>query len=301
MIAAVHLRLVPRAGGLRPLRTGGAGGTVEAMMCGRRVDEVLRLLPAVFGLCRSVQETALALALDRPAPDPAALRRDMIRDHLARLCLHLPRALDLPPMPLPPGWALGGAALRQAVFGAGGLPAPGGFARWCAAGQGLAPLVQAVAQAFAPGQGAALLPPLDPAAPFAAPPVENTLLTRHGGHPLVVEVLMTHGRGPLAHLVARLADLDALSRGEAPAARRLADGTALVPCSRGLCALRLRVTGGLVTAFDRRTPTDHLLMPGGLLDAALARLPAARAAQAPLLLAILDPCLPIVLEEPRHA
>ncbi|MGA0540981.1 hydrogenase expression/formation protein HupK [Neotabrizicola sp. VNH66] len=301
MIPALRLTLSPHAGGLRALRAGEAGPGVDAMMLGRPVEDVLRLLPAVFGLCRSVQETALALALDRAPPDPEGLRRDMIRDHLARFCLHLPRALGLLPMPLPQGWMRGGAVLRQALFGADGLPAPSGFEQWLLQGQGAAPVVAAVMQTFAPFEAATLLPPLDPIAPFARDAVENALIARHGSHPLLAHVVISHGRGPLAHLVARLVDLDALSRGGMPAARRLADGTALVPCSRGLCALRLRVAGGMVTGFDRRTPTDHLLMPGGLMEASLARLPAAKAGAAPLLAAILDPCVPVMIEGGLHA
>lgn len=301
MTLALRLTLSPHAGGLRPLRTGGAGPGVDAMMLGRPVGDVVRLLPAVFGLCRSVQETALALALDRAPPDPEGLRRDMIRDHLARLCLHLPRALNLSPLPLPAGWAQNGRALRQALFGADGLPAPPGFGQWLLQPGGLAPVVAAVQRAFAPREAAAQLPLLDPTAPFAPGGVENALIARHGSHPLAAHVIAAQGRGPLAHLVARLIDLDALSRDQMPAPRRLADGTALVPCSRGLCALRLRVAGGLVTGFDRRTPTDHLLMPGGLLEASLATLPVARAGRAALLVAILDPCIPVTLEGGGHA
>ena len=279
MIGPARLVLGPQGHGLA-VQGLGAQAPVAGLMLGRRVEEVARLLPALFGLCRSVQETALALALDQPAPDPAAMRRDMIRDHLAKLCLHLPRRLGLPVQPLPTGWAEGGAALHQAV-------------------QGLAaPVMAAVAQAFAPGEAVSQLPAM--MEPFAEIPAENSLAIRHAGHPRLVAA-QAQGHGPLAHLTARVLDLEALALGQMPTPRRLPDGTALVPCSRGVCALRLRVTGGIVTGFDRATPTDHLLMPGGLLAASLATLPADRAGLAPLLVDILDPCIALQVEGAAHA
>ena len=65
--------------------------------------------------------------------------------------------------------------------------------------------------------------------------------------------------------------------------------------------IHARVAGGIVTGFDRATPTDHLMMPGGLLAASLATLPADRAGLAPLLVDILDPCIALQLEGAAHA
>lgn len=290
---ALALAFAPTAAGtgLAAIRSG-KGPDAGALMLGRSVEELRRLLPALFGLCRSVQEWALALALDLPPPPMGELRRDMIRDHLARLCLHLPRRLGQAPLALPAGWQAGGEALQAAL---GPLPAPDAFEDWLAAGVGLAAVLGAVARAFGPGEAVTALPAARPDRAFDAAPAENSLAVRHAGHPLLHHVLQQHGPGPLSHLVARLIDLDALAAGAMPPPHRLGDGTAVVPCSRGFCALRLRHSGGMVTAFDRRTPTDHLLMPGGLLDAALATLPPARAALAPLLADILDPCLPLAI------
>lgn len=286
--------LVPEGQGLALRRTGRTPPTVEALMIGRSVDKVRHLLPAFFGLCRSVQELALALALDLPErPDPAALRHDLMRDHLAKLCLHLPHRLGLPPLPLPAGWAEGGAELREALFGQESLPAPAALPEWLVSGAALAPLVAAVAAAFVPGEAITCLPPLDEADPLAPRPVENSLAQRHRAHPLLLWARAHRGHGPLAHLMARLVDLEALSRGDLPTARRLPDGTALVPCSRGLCALRMRTAGGMVTGLLRRTPTDHLLAPEGGLAAALRRLTPARAGLAPLLIDLMDPCVPV--------
>lgn len=295
MIAAPLLRLAPDAGG-RGLsaRRAPAGPALDEMLQGRSIAEVRRFLPAVFGLCRSVQEWTLALALGAPPPPRDALRRDMIRDHLALLCLHLPPLLGLAPLPLPPGWQAGGQPLRQALF-CGDLPPPEAFDRWLESGSGIAPVLLEVSRAFAPGEAATALPSADPDLPFAAGPVENTPAARHAGHPLLAHIEAAQGHGPLAHLTARLIDLDALSRGRMPPPRRLPDGTALVPAARGHCALHLTLAGDVVTRFIRRTPTDDLLAPGGLLDCALAALPPGRVARVPLLIAILDPCTPLKL------
>ena len=109
---AARLRLAERGGGLMLCRPGAVGLAVDQIMTGRPAAEVERLLPAIFGLCHSVQETALALAMGRDAPDPAPLHRDMIRDHLAKLFLQWPPLLGLSPHALPQGWTGGGEALR---------------------------------------------------------------------------------------------------------------------------------------------------------------------------------------------
>ncbi|CAM3720237.1 Hydrogenase expression/formation protein HupK [Paracoccus yeei] len=292
---AARLRLAERGGGLMLCRPGAVGLAVDQIMTGRPAAEVERLLPAIFGLCHSVQETALALAMGRDAPDPAPLHRDMIRDHLAKLFLQWPPLLGLSPHALPQGWTGGGEALRQALFGGPELFAADALTDWLNAGRGLAPLLGRIAEAFAPHEAEADLPPFDPATAFSDRPVDNSVLTRHRAHPLVQSALAGWGAGPLAHVLARLVDLDALSRGNGPTPRRLADGTALVPCSRGICTLQMSVEAGTVTRFHRRTPTDHLLMPGGLLEAALVRLPAGKAGLAPLLVSVLDPCIPVNL------
>ena len=53
--------------------------------------------------------------------------------------------------------------------------------------------------------------------------------------------------------------------------------------------------------FLRVTPTDHMLAPGGMLEGALAALPADRAGLAPLVLDILDPCRKVMLGRIHHA
>ncbi|MCE8440702.1 HupK protein, partial [Rhodovulum sulfidophilum] len=61
------------------------------------------------------------------------------------------------------------------------------------------------------------------------------------------------------------------------------------------------VREGRVSSFRRWTPTDHLLARGGVLERALASLPRARVELAPLVVDILDPCLPVHFEEAADA
>ena len=57
----------------------------------------------------------------------------------------------------------------------------------------------------------------------------------------------------------------------------------------------------MVTALSRVTPTDHLLAPGGALALSLARLPAATAGLAAVVVDILDPCVAVSVQELVHA
>lgn len=315
MAAPARYRLVAQGAGLAAQCLGPVPPTAQALLQDRSLARLRALLPVLFGLCRHVQETALALALSEAPPDPLALRRELIRDHLARLCLHLPAALGLPGRALPPGWAAAGRddgegrALVAALYGPAGQPAPADLPHWLASDQGLAPILGAIARAFAPGEAAADLPALDPQRPFAPGACDNSLLARQRAHPLVAAALASHGPGPLARALARLADLADLALGQAAPAQRLADGSAWVPCSRGICLLSLQLSPpGLghgpdligadtqVIALQRRSPTDDILAPGGLMAASLAALPADRAGLAPLVLAVLDPCLALDLQ-----
>ena len=162
-------------------------------------------------------------------------------------------------------------------------------------------LAQALHSRFAPGEAATTaLPPVGHGAAALRPaPCENSPAGRQAAHPLLQEVAKAFGRGPLWRLLGLLVDVAALEAGKLPPISRSADGTATVPASRGLYALRLQHAGGIVTGITRRTPTDHILAPGGALLQALACLPATKAALAPVVLALHDPCIPVQLHLPQ--
>lgn len=317
----------PASAAFRALR--GAPLPVEAMLVGRTAAEAAELLPRLFSLCRAAQALAARLALgldaapagarptpipspqgggeplaaplgdDRPAEGLAAVAREIRRDHLMKFHVSWPGLFGCAPTPLPANWAEGGRSVAAAVFGpAGAMPATlADFRAWLAAGTGIAPTLARIAGTFAPGEAVARdLPFVDADTAFRPQPVENSVGARTAAHPLMRAMEAATGRGPLWRATARALDLQATLTGAVPAPLAPAPGRALVPAARGLYAIAARVAQGRVAGFSRVTPTDHLLAPGGVLDGTLAALPADRGALLPLLLDILDPCMPVRVE-----
>ena len=290
-----------------PVLTAGPALPVEALVLGRPVAEAADLLPRLFNLCRRAQGTAARLSLGLPATDdPCA---EVIRDHLLKLCITLPRAFGLAPLPIPTrpstdsasltpggggmGWGGHGQAVT-ALLGPNGLPdAPGDVTG------PLVPLFHHVAATFPPGMATTTALPAPPA-PLAEGAFENSPAGRQSHHPLLRQIERTHGRGPLWRLAGLMADLDAALNHRLPAPG-LSDRTATVPAARGTYALRLTQAGGLVTGLARRTPTDHLLAPGGALIQSLATLPATHRHLASQVIALHDPCIPVIVREATHA
>ena len=267
---------------------------VAALMLGKPPEEVAALLPRLFNLCGAAQGHAARLALGLAADEMPA-RREILRDHLAKLCLIWPKLLGLTPQPLPEGWANGGHALQHWLWG-GAKPAD--LWSFLTSGQGVAPLLATLGHAFAPGEAVAVLPPLTD--PMALTAQENSPAGRVADDPLMHQAEARFGRGPLWRALGRVVDLHHLALAP-PAAETLRPGLALVTAARGTYALSARAEAGMVTALSRVTPTDHLLAPGGALALALASLPAAKAGLAALVIDILDPCVAVSVRELAHA
>jgi len=269
----------------------GAALPLAALLTGRPAAEAAAMLPRLFNLCRMAQGVAARAALGlAPEVSDADLRAEVLREHLVALCVTLPPLLGRAPGRLPVGDVAG------ALFGRGLPKGLNGLAEWLAQGAGCAPLVAALRDALQPGEGViAPLPP--PPAPFAPGLWENSAAGRRADHPLLRAVEGVHGRGPLWRLLGRLADAEAMLAGDLPGVR-VENGVAIAPAARGQYALRIDTAGGRVTGLQRRTPTDHLLAPGGALERALA---ASRPALAPLIIALHDPCVPVTVKEVAHA
>lgn len=260
---------------------------VEALVLGRPVEEVAELLPRLFNLCPMAQGLAVRMALGLPGTG-LDIGAEIARDHVVKLCVTLPRVFGLEPMPLP--------ARAQDLLGEAGLPLRmEGLERWAAPVAGMARHIAAVFP-----EGAAVTAPLPLAPPLAEGAHENSAAGRQADHPLLAEVEARFGRGPLWRLLGLLADLEAAVRGHLPAPR-LRDGVAVVPAARGSYALRVTQAGGRVTGITRRTPTDHLLAPGGALVQALSSLPAALRGRAAQVVALHDPCVPVTVREVQDA
>jgi hypothetical protein len=270
-------------GPLGPRLSAAAPLPVEALVLGKPVAVVAELLPRLFNLCRMAQGLAARLALGLPATDDT--QSEVIRDHCVRLCVTLPRAFGAAPRGLP--------ADPAALLGAHGLP------RETDALLRTDPLARQIAETFPAGNAccAALPAPADPLAEGA---FENSAVGRQSSHPLVRAVQSDWGRGPLWRYAGLLADLEAALAGRLPSAAMVA-GTATVSAARGTYALRLTQAGGLVTGIIRRTPTDHMLAPGGALLQSLASLPRAQRHLALQVIALHDPCIPVTLREAQDA
>lgn len=285
MQAAVQISLTPAPGGrLLPKISPGQGLPLDRLSIGREITEVAQLLPRLFNLCRHAQERAALLTLG--LADPCVAKgSDILRDHLVRLAVFLPRAAQMPetaPGHLPD--------LPQSLSE---------LRVWVDRSTPFAALTGWVLKNFAAGE--AVTTPLPAPCGTLTGAYENSPAGRQSDHPLLIEIQRQLGRGPLWRLVGMYIDAKKTEADRLPYEVVLPDGTAIVPASRGAYALRIGHTGGRVTSIIRRTPTDHILAPGGALEQALSSLPAAKVHLAPFVLALHDPCVPISLQEPAHA
>ena len=258
---------------------------VEALVLGRPVDEAVVLLGRLFNLCRSAQELGawLAFGLTPPEGWAAALARDLARDHMLRLGVLLPGRLGLTPWVTP---APDVAQMARGFFEGGAFPQTGAeFEGYLNGPTALAGLLRAVAARFGPQQGVVDLPGLGQGHEAC----ENSPALRHAGHPVMMDLEQRAGRGPMWRLVGRVLDLIAALEGRVPEPQAR-DGWIAVPAARGAYLVRGSVRAGHVTGFERITPTDHMLAPGGMLAQALAGLTAEQAA---VMVDILDPCRPV--------
>ena len=271
---------------------------VEALILGQPVEAALDLLPRVFNLCQAAQTMALRLAvgLETGPEDRATLADEILREHLLRLALVLPRHMGLDPIPFT---RHDPDKLRIELFGeTENFPAtPNAFKSFLTLRQGIAPLLLALYREF--GRGEAICPVLPtPNGDVIRPPAaaENSVAMRHTAHPVMRYIEQSLGRGPLWRVVARALDLQSCLDGTLPAPVATS-GFAAVPAARGLYHVAADVEQGRLTAFARQTPTDSLLAPGGILDHTLASLPPEKTGRADLICDILDPCTPLTLHE----
>jgi len=267
------------------------GPDLAAHLQGRTAAEAAELLPRLFNLCRMAQGTAARLSLGLPAED-ADTTDEVIRDHMARLFVTLRRAFGLAPLRLP--------AATPALFGASGhIPGDvAGLSGWLSGANPLAELGRAVQAGFPGTRG--LTPALPPAGPRPGG-MENSPAGRQAGHPLMRSIAATGGRSALWRFAGLLVDLEAALAGGLPKPQLAPDGTATVQAARGAYFLRIDQRAGHVTGLARLTPTDHQLAPGGALEQALHALPPDRPDLAARLVALFDPCVPVMVPQVQHA
>lgn len=261
---------------------------VDQLVLGRPAKEAAALLPRLFNLCREAQGLAarLAMGLDPAEDAPAPLVREIRRDHAMRIGVILPRTLGAQPIPV-----------HELMSGDRLIPESAGeFDTFLQSDGALPDLLRRIAQAFPAGTATtSTLPDPHPGLVLTDTAIENTVAARHCADPVMRHVSAHFGRGPLWRVFARVLDLSS----PLPPVLEPRQGVAIVPAARGLYAVEATCENGMLTRFARRTPTDHLLAKHGILEQSLASCPPEHA---DLLLAILDPCVPLKLkQEPVHA
>ena len=98
----IHLEI--RDGRVAAVRMANHRPQADRLLCGRRADEIVRLVPALFALCGHAQGKAARLALagargtGTPRHLDATVLAEALREHLWRLLLDLPPLLGLPPL-----------------------------------------------------------------------------------------------------------------------------------------------------------------------------------------------------------
>lgn len=315
----------PGAGALtiRLRRAGGAARAevaappplpLDRLFAGREAEEAAALAPALWNVCAAAQEAAARGALGLPQKPDAARRiaAETLREHVLAVCVRWPAALGLPTAPEAARLAGSAAddfraaeALRGLLFGTG-AGAPGdaeALARWAAEGETAPARLIGALLDWPEAWGRVDLPlcaagaePDWPEATVGGRPVENTPAARTAGTALMRSILAARGPGPVWRAGARLVEIDRLLAGHPPAAARPGAAQA----ARGLLFAGAERDGARVVRFERLSPTEFALAPGGLLERSLATLPgepgAPLAAIARLLVGLVDPCLPVRLE-----
>jgi len=266
------------------------GAQAAALVQGKPLAEARDLLARLFDHNRAAQLAAFDIATESPA-DAVAVASEIRRDHLVQVFKTWPRALGLPSR-LDHAWLTDDRAARMALFGVTARAPRSDFemAGFIGGEDGVGPLLGLIGEVFGPGIAAAEgLAFVDAETAFRAVAVENSPAARQAAHPALAYVEAIYGRGPLWRAAGRVLDLGEILEGRPPRPIVAPPGRAIVPATRGTCALSVDIENGHVTGFSQVTPADHLLARGGALERMLSRLPPDRGMLLPVLIALVDP------------
>jgi hypothetical protein len=278
------------------------GPRAERLAAGKPVGEARDLLGRVFNLCRAAQTAGFDIATGSRA-ETAAIAAELRRDHLMQIFMAWPRALGLTPQ-FDRDWLTDDHAALVALFGPTARAPRSDFemAGFLGSEDGVGPLLHLIGEIFGPRTAIADgLPLVDAETAFRAVPVENSPAARQAAHPALSYVEALYGRGPLWRAAGRVLDLAVILEGQMPRPVPAPAGCAIVPATRGYYAVSVETVDGHVKTLSRVTPTDHMLAPGGALEAMLSTLPPDRAMLLPVLMTLVDPCRPLNVEAATRA
>ncbi|MEL6643171.1 MAG: hydrogenase expression/formation protein HupK [Pseudomonadota bacterium] len=272
----------------------------EDMALGKTVLEVSDLIPRMFAKCQTAQTLGARKALGLPiaAALKDELRREVLHDHLVKLRMAFAGQFGLTPQAPPTGWATDANVVATAVFGPAGAPpkTPDDLDAFMQSDHLVGQVLHKIDQCFDPGEAVSgHLPELRRSNGMRVAAVENSVAGRHSLHPVMRHLAETRGRGPLWRVAGRLYDVAACLTDRLPLVVSHNAGSSAVPAAHGTILFSAQTEAGRVTHFTRVTPTDHLLAPDGVLERALASLPAVKERLADLVVDILDPDTPIRL------
>lgn len=233
-------------------------GLVPAWAVGKQVDEVIETLPRIFNLCRGAQILGLHLAFGRPISEKMheKLAEEILKDHRFKLCFQLPRLLGISENQRDPD------AL------------PGLLARIGEQNEAQAPRLASLR--------------------FPAPLLSHLMPLRI--YPNQDEFSLMDMLRARATELARLQAGRMLKPRMEKRAAFNASAQVIVPASRGDYRISASEEDGIVTSFERLTPSDHMLRGGGLIDYLLDALPAPALREIEIALAIIDPCFALRFE-----
>lgn len=282
---------------------------------GKSAEDASVLVGRIFNICAAAQEAAArsAFRLDVTAEMTARIRNETLREHIVKLCLVWPPLLDLLPDRTAPAQCAralddrdAGSALRSAVFASmKRVPLSlDELVTWAKAEETVpARLFHKVLTDWRESWGSVSLPVFDadkeadwPEATQGEVPVENGIAGRVMDHPLMISIEEKLGRGTVWRMAARLVEVDRLLAGEEA---HPVIGPGVVAAARGTMLVRASSDETGVTGFERLSPTDFAIHPGGTLQTALESLPAAHpnlGAMVRVVVETIDPCVSIELD-----
>lgn len=285
------------------------GDALQKLLIGRDINEVAQLLTRIFNLCPKAQQLAAQMALGlRITVSHDQILAEIQKDHLVKLCFTLPPLLGLSPHPQAPMIFSNISAdcdkTYYSIFEQDPLPESlDELQKWAWENNSWsAKLTTALIGRL--GRLNDEIGVLIPSMPFVLSQNtlshqnwENSAAARASQYPLMANIEKHQGRSPLWRLWGMLLDLKSALYGDiAPA--RMSHEAALVPAARGLYALRIKHEKNRAVKIERKTPTDHLLMPKSALHIALEQLQRAQKQELfDLIIAIHDPCCSITLKE----